>query len=54
MKRGPLVNISITLSADLVAQIDQRVRDQDTDRSKYLRGLARRDLAKEPSKRKAA
>lgn len=47
--KGRTVNITISLPDDLLTAIDRRVSEEDIDRSKYLRRLARQDVARCPS-----
>lgn len=39
-------SISISLPVDLTKEVDRVVAELDLDRSKYVRGLIRADLAK--------
>jgi len=40
------VRVIARFPSDLVRDMDQHIKDVDTDRSKYLRQLARADIAR--------
>lgn len=46
------VAVSLKIPADLVTQVDARIRKLDLNRSQYFRRLARADLASESAARK--
>lgn len=48
MKAEERIAVSLVIDEDLLAQIDERAKAQDMNRSQYLRKLAREAIAKDP------
>lgn len=44
-----MATITLSLDEELAAQMDEKIRRVDTDRSKYIRSLVRADLAVNPA-----